>query len=199
MITDWLMVIITAIYVGATIFIYHANSVSAKATRDQLEESKRQFEETKRLEMMPCLSLEDGNTFCYDLKLVLDNGDLEDGGVYCHFFKIENIGNGAAKDISYKWTNATATYPQKPFPVLVLQSGGRKDFRFCFAYPKNTKNTSPIIAAQLEFSFHDLLERSYTQNVELFFTLSSHKIELEYVTKPPKQIKEQQKINYIQH
>lgn len=47
-ITDWLMVIITFVYVIATIFICAANIKSAKATRDQLAESKRQFDEENR-------------------------------------------------------------------------------------------------------------------------------------------------------
>lgn len=47
-ITDWLMVIITAVYVIATIAICWANIKSAKATRAQLEESKRQFNENNR-------------------------------------------------------------------------------------------------------------------------------------------------------
>lgn len=48
MITDWLMVIITAVYVIATIFICWANIKSARATRDQLAEAKRQYEEEHR-------------------------------------------------------------------------------------------------------------------------------------------------------
>ena len=47
-ITDWLMVIITFVYVVATVFICWANIKSAKATRDQLAESKRQFDEENR-------------------------------------------------------------------------------------------------------------------------------------------------------
>lgn len=47
-ITDWLMVAITAVYVIATIAICWANIKSAKATRAQLEESKRQFDENNR-------------------------------------------------------------------------------------------------------------------------------------------------------
>lgn len=48
MITDWLMVIITAVYVVATIFICWANIKSARATREQLAETKRQYEEEHR-------------------------------------------------------------------------------------------------------------------------------------------------------
>ncbi|MCI6733061.1 MAG: hypothetical protein MR487_12225 [Lachnospiraceae bacterium] len=47
-ITDWLMVVITAVYVIATIAICWANINSAKATREQLAESKRQFDENNR-------------------------------------------------------------------------------------------------------------------------------------------------------
>lgn len=45
--SDALMVIITFVYVIATIFIWRANNKSAKASKEQLEESKRQFEESQ--------------------------------------------------------------------------------------------------------------------------------------------------------
>ena len=47
-ITDWLMVAITAIYVIATIFICAANIRSAKATKGQIAEMQRQFQEMNR-------------------------------------------------------------------------------------------------------------------------------------------------------
>lgn len=46
--TDWIMIAITAIYVIATILICIFNYRSAKATREQVAESQRQFEETNR-------------------------------------------------------------------------------------------------------------------------------------------------------
>lgn len=48
MITDWLMVAITAVYVVATIFICRANVKSATATREQVAEARRQYEEEHR-------------------------------------------------------------------------------------------------------------------------------------------------------
>ena len=42
MITDWLMVVITTIYVIATICITKSNKDSASASREQLKESIRQ-------------------------------------------------------------------------------------------------------------------------------------------------------------
>ena len=46
--TDWLMVIITAIYVVATIFICRANMKSAEASKEQLIEMQRQYAEGNR-------------------------------------------------------------------------------------------------------------------------------------------------------
>lgn len=48
MVTDWLMVGITTVYVLATIFICRANIRSAEATREQVAEAKRQYEEEHR-------------------------------------------------------------------------------------------------------------------------------------------------------
>ena len=45
---DWLMVIITAIYVIATIFICWANFKAANASKAQLAEMKKQYEEDMR-------------------------------------------------------------------------------------------------------------------------------------------------------
>lgn len=54
MTADWVMVIITGIYVIATIFICWANMKTAKVSKEQLEEAQRQFEETNR----PVIELE---------------------------------------------------------------------------------------------------------------------------------------------
>ena len=47
-ITDWIMVVITGVYVIATIFICRANIKSAKAAQKQIEEMQRQFYATNR-------------------------------------------------------------------------------------------------------------------------------------------------------
>lgn len=52
-ITDWLMVVITFVYVVATIFICIANLNSAKATRAQLAEMKHEHDENVRMSVMP--------------------------------------------------------------------------------------------------------------------------------------------------
>ena len=57
-ITDWLMVIITLIYVVATIIICWANIKSSKASKEELAEMKRQYAENNR----PRIEIE----FCYE-------------------------------------------------------------------------------------------------------------------------------------
>ena len=53
-VTDWIMVIVTVVYVIATIFIFIANHKSAKVSKEQLEESKRQFDSINK----PLISVE---------------------------------------------------------------------------------------------------------------------------------------------
>ncbi len=57
-ITDWLMVVITFIYVIATIFICWANIKSARASKEELAEMKKQYSEENR----PRIETE----FCYE-------------------------------------------------------------------------------------------------------------------------------------
>ena len=58
LITDWLMVVITFVYVVATIFICWANIKSAKASKEELAEMKRQYADENR----PRIEIE----FCYE-------------------------------------------------------------------------------------------------------------------------------------
>ena len=53
MTADWVMVIITRVYVIATILICWANIKAANASKEQLQEMQKQFAETNR----PILSL----------------------------------------------------------------------------------------------------------------------------------------------
>lgn len=57
-VTDWLMVVITLVYVIATIAICIANLKAAKASREQLEEMKRQYADENR----PRIDME----FCFE-------------------------------------------------------------------------------------------------------------------------------------
>ena len=87
-ITDWLMVLITFIYALVTFFILLANNSSAKASKDELAEFKRQFDEDNRarIEYEFCYVqrtwyivrfVNHGKKTAYHVKIELDDGFIE--------------------------------------------------------------------------------------------------------------------------
>lgn len=89
MLTDWLMVIITTIYVIATIIICVSNHRAAKAAREAVEESKNQFKKNVELQtkhnydsVRPCVSIDFSSS---------DRGDSFAGSIV-----IKNHGLGPA-------------------------------------------------------------------------------------------------------
>ncbi len=192
-ITDWLMVIITAIYVIATIAICWANIKSAKATREQVAESKRQYEETRRLEIMPCLQLEsyssDGPTEC-SLELILMSEDLE-GRRCITKYSVKNIGRGTAKDITWVWHWFNGSHDNKDFPIRALQSGEAHSLKIAFATPGAQPD---VTNASIELRFRDLLNNAYTQTIQFEFEYCSGMLVLKSynmtVPEPCKDIRE---------
>ena len=85
MITDWLMVIITAIYVVATIFICIFNGKSAKAAHEQTEASRQQTQEM----------IDQYNAV--NRPIVTVRFDIIRSGLMC--FIIENEGPQPARDV----------------------------------------------------------------------------------------------------
>lgn len=77
--TDWLMVIITTIYVVATIIICRSNWISAKAAKKQTEEMLLQYKESKR----PIISI---------------SFNMIRSGLCC--FCIENVGESPAHEVN---------------------------------------------------------------------------------------------------
>lgn len=86
--TDWLMVIITAVYVIATIVICVFNGKSAKAAKEQTETAKQQINEMIR-------QYNESNR-----PIVIIRFEIIRSGLLC--FVVENIGPVAAKDIKIK-------------------------------------------------------------------------------------------------
>lgn len=66
-ITDWLMIAITFVYVVATIFICFFNYRSAKASQNQIEESKNQFEQMNKPNVVVSVVMEN-NFICISIK-----------------------------------------------------------------------------------------------------------------------------------
>lgn len=166
-ITDWLMVIITAIYAVLTFFILKDNNKSVKAANKQAAESKRQYEETKRLAIMPYIQFEKTNdSYDHLLTFVLNSGKLLTGE-YTLSVRIKNIGNGTAKTITYtyQWDNFTKSHNKGAFPVQALSAGESEVIRIDFAFAPGGKDT----VACFILHYEDLLENAYTQQLQIRF------------------------------
>ena len=104
--TDWLMVIITAVYVVATIAICVANFKSAKASKEQLEESKRQFEESQKqakaeLEESKKQFEESKRQFAETNRPIVTCQYILESKTFCGI-RILNYGNRPASKVTFK-------------------------------------------------------------------------------------------------
>ena len=165
-ITDWLMVGITVVYVIATVFICWANFSSARASKAQVEESKKQYEETKRLQMMPYIHCDFEITRVDDglpLQIVSDCNSTVTHG---RNFIFKNIGLGSAKEITYKWNNLTASYDGEGFVFQSLQNGEQQKVSILFDVPRTQTEDFTV---SIDLYFKDLLDNSYMQKIEFFF------------------------------
>jgi len=170
-VTSIVMVIITSIYVYATIRIQKANEKAVNASKEQLAESKRQFNETRRLDIMPYLQFEreDGIQSNYSMNLVLFGSNLK--GHYRFRVILKNIGKGTAKDIHYFWNNFEGHYPRQ-FPICALQNGDRTSIDISFAYELKPFEQT---VATFEMMYKDLLENEYSQLIEFEFGYDSQR------------------------
>ena len=185
-ITDWIMVGITAVYVIATIFISLANMKSAKATREQLTESKRQYEDKKRLEVMPYIQVEYNHDSSrdYHLDLIIESAGSYNG-TYTLGLSLNNAGFGAAKDItySYSWDLCTETADRGFFPVRALIPGERKTILLSFEY---SGDSSIKKQSRIDLHYSDLLENKYNQSIEFFQSKDKNKLEFKLL--PPEHV-----------
>ena len=167
--TDWIMVGITAVYVIATILISAANIKSAKVTREQLAESRRQYEDKKRMEIMPYIQFDKVATAgLADQKIMLSlNSGVSISSVFPIVLRIKNIGNGAAKDITYiyEWDNHAQKYDRGAFPIQALSSGESGSLKIEFSYTQTMDDQS----AAFILRYRDLLENEYSQQLSISF------------------------------
>lgn len=164
-IASCLMVIITFVYMLYTVKIFKENQNAVISSNAQLEESKRQYEDKKRLEIMPYLQCEQskGNPSTV-LKLLLDSNNLS--GTYTGYpIEFVNIGNGTAKDITYIFTNATGSYERNDLPQKALQSGNRMSLVLQLIIPDEALPKNLIT---FELKYKDLLDNSYAQKIEFY-------------------------------
>ena len=194
-ITDWLMVGITLVYVIATIAIWFANHKSARATEKQLIESKRQFDETKRLEHMPYMQVSFGEWITSDERgsylpnMWLDINRTADNHASSSGMSIDvtNIGLGLAVNLKCQWVSGDIKQEQfLSASILKQEECCTSTFIISAAVPDKEPQyaeTSLIIC------FDDFLGNHYEQTVDISFQIHPHHINLvQYSTKSPKYI-----------
>ena len=163
--SEALMVLITTIYVIATIQISNANIDSAKATQKQITESNRQFTESKHLQIMPFVqaSFSHAKRYYYDIELPCSNEDLEtekDSTI----ITIENVGKGSANNITYTWLY-NGIQAGGDFGMVGIREGNLFDIRVHFKGDLIKENGR----GSLILHYSDLLGRWYKQTVFLQF------------------------------
>lgn len=136
-----LMVIITLVYVVATVIICFANKKSADATKEQVEEQKKQFEESNRA------------------FVTIDFRIIKDGlAVLC----IQNIGKRIAKNVSVKISNTfienikdlTDKYSLNKICNSIFDIGIDQKWYVCIGSHVELKQISEEIL-NIELSYHD--------------------------------------------
>lgn len=163
MITDWIMVIITAIYVIATIFICVANFKAANASKEQLQASERQFEEMRRLDSMPYLQFErvSSDKCNFEITLQMNENESDDTFSYNETFKLCNLGKGSAKDIIFTWENkklgiCNVDYP----PINAIMTGHEYIVEIWF---DNCMKQTGIYVYKMTLQYNDMLDNTYEQ------------------------------------
>lgn len=175
MITDWLMVIITSIYVIATILICVFNGKSARATREQIAESQRQYDDTQRLQMMPYFEImvhDDIRDFVECIRLAISNKGEENSTVIGRRISIKNIGLGVAKNFTYTWCNLDGWYQRCDLDFSTLAPREERSVFFDF-YAEHRADFSEYEApVSMIFHYCDLLENKYSVNLKLKFRIA---------------------------
>ncbi len=188
MITDWIMVGITAVYVIATIIISYANIKSEKATREQLHVSKQQFQEMKRLDVMPYLSVEfrereEENCGCmrYQNQLLCfipqskDSSHKTDDTYYLLY--LSNAGRGVARNIQVVLKNVIQIWHQEAVCLGAVMAGQTSEVYCEFTGVLDDKSNGEI-SAELVFEYCDLLGNKYQQTTSLSFVEKSNSVQL---------------------
>ena len=178
-ITDWIMVAITAVYVIATIVICVFNYKTAKAANLQIQESKRQFDETRRLQVFIFLLL---SHFCTWLR-VLKNQVRLCFMFFRHYISFENVGLGMLHHTKILWNSKSKHndgYPAKDI-VMAVNSPWRITGAF---FAERAESDDPFkskrIDCSIDVTYEDLIGNSYSQKVEMVFLIHHTKIDLLY-------------------
>ncbi len=188
-VTDWLMVAITAIYVIATILIYRSNNKAVQTAQEQIEESKRQFAETQRLQVMPYLQLEltdgkineNGDPVCPYTIFEISSADKANMIRATYFLKLLNVGVGMLHHSKVQWNSLSKHDDGYPAEDIVIPPGISWETNVLFTAAKN-ESEDPLkqktAKCTINVDFEDLLGNKYNQKANLIFLISHKDIRL---------------------
>lgn len=198
MITDWLMVGVTTLYLVATVAIFIANIRSVKAMRDQLDESKRQFKETQRLQAMPYLQVHilDGKTDdkgelkCPYATFEISKSDDENTLCCDKYISFENVGLGMLHHTRIEWNSLSRKndgYPEKDVVIPPHVEWGI-NARFTAKRSGTEDVFKPIsVPCSISIKYEDLLGNEYEQEVKIPVVIDDSRIDgwvFNYITSP---------------
>lgn len=188
MTTDWLMVVITFVYVVATIFICVFNYRSAQAARKQNELSKMQYEDDVRLKLMPCLLIRRASSSGIINGVVeyefehQGNQELITGEIV---FTVTNVGSGIAQKIEYYMAPGTRGY--RRYFVESMPQNDSRTVRLSLSAVNNTTQELNIA-----ISYCDLLDHAYMQTLTVRLNYIDEGMQLEtYFLSAPQHLKKE--------
>ena len=206
-ITDWLMVIITFIYVVATCAICFFNWRSANVAQKQIEENQKQYEDEKKYRVLPwfhvSISKFEINESSHPnpgevIYVYMCSTDASiHSPLYCMEFCVRNIGQGPATRFKYDWICPDGA---DSFPVFFANQSlmPGEDFsktvfaKFSISDLTSNKSNYGIILteAKMKFTFYDIYNREYSQIIAVHFKINEkeHTIEAEIEAGMPKTV-----------
>lgn len=120
---DWIMVIITGVYVLATIAICYFNGKSAKASRDQIAEARKQFNESNRPHVIAGIKCEENFFMCRYVKNigndVADNIAVNLESKWLALIKDTNIKNALTEITSQQFMLVPGQEIERAFTCMI--------------------------------------------------------------------------------
>lgn len=194
LVADVILVIITGTYAYFTVQIFNANSEANKLVREQIEDSNKQYEESKQLEIMPYfkVTLEELNgdrtsinTPYPDIKIGYNITDRYWTDVNTVKITLENVGLGTATNIWYYGTTyMDFSCIQDEGPNTNPVAVGDKTYLLLSlghqSYDGLVNENITHINVYLRIQYEDLIKTKYVMNIGLLFLLTSPQQSMTY-------------------
>lgn len=145
------------------VFVY----LTLKQNTKILQQSQKQFDESKRLEYQPFLQMElikkwtgDIADYYIEIPIEKDPSSQRVSLYSVSLCKIKNVGNGTANNLIYTWKSEEPPASDTvPFPINAVMSGDE----YLFKVGLRRKTVGKPDRIEFEWAFEDILGNSYEQ------------------------------------